>query len=101
LTTRVLRTIAVGRHVLLLAEVAADGETLLAGEQIGAVHRRDLLRVIALRRGGSAAVDWSPAPDYHIRAGDRLLVVATRAGLSGLLRRDDPDKVLPADPVAP
>jgi Trk K+ transport system NAD-binding subunit len=98
---QVLRTIAVGRHVLLLADVAADGDTLLAGERIGAVHRPDLLRVIALRREGSAAADWSPAPDYIVQPGDRLMVMATRAGLAGLLRRDDPDKAVPADPVAP
>jgi Trk K+ transport system NAD-binding subunit len=98
---QVLRTIAVGRHVLLLAEVAADGDTALAGECIGAVHRQDLLRVIALRRVGSAAVDWSPTPDYVVRAGDRLIVVATRAGLSALLRRDEPDQARPTDPVPP
>jgi Trk K+ transport system NAD-binding subunit len=98
---QVLRTIAVGRHVLLLADVAADGDTLLAGERIEAVHRPDLLRVIALRRDGSAAVDWSPGPAYQIRSGDRLVVVATRAGLSGLLRRDDTDAARPADPVPP
>jgi Trk K+ transport system NAD-binding subunit len=96
----VLRTIAVGRHVLLLADVPADSDTMLAGERIGTVHRPHLLRVIALRRGGSDVVDWSPAPDYVVGTGDRLVVVATRAGLSGLLRRDDPDKAVPADPAA-
>jgi Trk K+ transport system NAD-binding subunit len=89
----VLRTIAVGRHVLLLADVAADGQTLLAGERIGDVHRPDLLRVIALRRAGSDLVEWAPARDYVVCVGDRIVVVATRAGLSGLLRRDDPEKV--------
>jgi Trk K+ transport system NAD-binding subunit len=102
---QVLRTIAVGRHVLLLADVSADGDTALTGERIGAVHRPDLLRVIALRREGGATVDWSPSPEYLVRAGDRLVVVATRAGLSGLLRRDDArddhDAARPADPVAP
>jgi Trk K+ transport system NAD-binding subunit len=101
LNHHVLRTIAVGRHVLLLADVAADDETVLAGERIGAVHRPDLVRVIALRRGGSDAVEWSPAPDYLVRAGDRVVVVATRAGLSGLLRRDNPDKLRPAGSTAP
>ncbi|MGH3301068.1 MAG: hypothetical protein ACRDOK_05135 [Streptosporangiaceae bacterium] len=49
LDQHVLRTIAVGRHVLLLAAVAADDDTVLAGERIGSVHRPGLLRVIALR----------------------------------------------------
>jgi Trk K+ transport system NAD-binding subunit len=85
---QVLRTIAVGRHVLLLADVPAhDGG--LAGKQLASVHQPGLLRVIALRRADTVAVDWSPAPDCVISAGDSVLVLATRAGLSGLLRRDD------------
>lgn len=97
----VLRTIAVGRHVLLLAEVSADDNTALAGERIGAVHRPNLLRVIALRQAGCDTVDWAPTPDYVLAAGDRVVVVATRAGLSLLLRRDDPDKVQAAGTTAP
>lgn len=86
---QVLRMIAVGRHVLLLAEVAADSETGLAGQPIAAVHQPGLLRVIALRRPG-AGVDWSPAPGYAIQAGDRIVVLATRAGLSGIVREANP-----------
>jgi Trk K+ transport system NAD-binding subunit len=86
---QVLRTIAVGRHVLLLADVpAADGG--LAGQQISAVHQPGLVRLIALRRADSAGADWSPAPDDVISSGDSVVVLATRAGLSGMLRRDDP-----------
>jgi len=87
---QVLRTIAVGRHVVLLAEiaVAADGGADVAGERIAAMHRPGLLRVIGLRRARGEWVDWSPAADYVLAAGDRLLVLATRAGLSGLLRPD-------------
>jgi Trk K+ transport system NAD-binding subunit len=86
---QVLRTIAVGRHVLLLAEVAAEEGGGVAGQPIAAVHQPGLLRVIALRRLGIDGVDWSPAPDYLIRVGDHVLVLATRAGLSGMLRRDN------------
>jgi hypothetical protein len=85
----VLRTIAVGRHVLLLADVPAD-DGGLAGRQFASVHQPGLLRVIALRRADTTGVDWSPVPDYVIGARDSVLVLATRAGLSGLLRRDDP-----------
>ena len=90
---QVLRTIAVGRHVLLLADVTADGASGLVGQAIEAVHQPGLLRVIALRRlqttGTSARVDWSPDPRYPIQPGDRIVILATRAGLSGLLRRGD------------
>jgi Trk K+ transport system NAD-binding subunit len=83
---QVLRTIAVGRHVLLMAEVAADDGTGLAGRRVAEVHQPGTLRVIALRRPGRPDADWSPAADYLICAGDRLVVLATRAGLSGILR---------------
>jgi len=91
---QVLRTIAVGRHVLLLAEIAADSETGLAGKPVTAVHQAGLRRVIAIRpspdgdgRGSDTAV-WSPAPGYLIRPGDRVVVLATRAGLSEVVRQD-------------
>jgi Trk K+ transport system NAD-binding subunit len=84
---QVRRTIAVGRHVLLLADIpAADGG--LIGTQLAGVHQPGLLRVIALRHAEIDDVDWSPAPDYVISAGDSVVVLATRAGLSGLLRYD-------------
>jgi len=90
---QVLRTIAVGRHVLLMADVTADSASGLVGEAIDAVHRPGQLRVIALRglqaAGTTARVDWSPDPRYHIQPGDRIVVLATRAGLSGMLRRGD------------
>jgi Trk K+ transport system NAD-binding subunit len=86
---QVLRTIAVGRHVLLIADVLAD-EGDLAGVPVMSVHQPGLLRLIAVRGADSSSVDWSPAPDYVIRSGDSVVVLATRAGLSGMLRRDDP-----------
>jgi Trk K+ transport system NAD-binding subunit len=83
---QVLRTIAVGRHVLLLAEVTAGSVAGLVGQPVAAIHRPGTLRVIALWRADSAVADWSPAPEYQAEAADRLVVLATRAGLSGLLR---------------
>jgi Trk K+ transport system NAD-binding subunit len=85
---QVLRTIAVGRHVLLMAEVMAGSIAGLTGESIAAIHQPGTLRVIALRRAGQTAADWSPDPDYQVAAADRLVVLATRAGLSGILRAD-------------
>ncbi|MGO8959287.1 MAG: potassium channel family protein [Streptosporangiaceae bacterium] len=86
---QVLRTIAVGRHVLLLAEVAAIGGGGLAGQPIAGLHANGLLKVIAVRRLAEAAADWAPATSYQISAGDRLVVLATRAGLAGILRRNE------------
>jgi Trk K+ transport system NAD-binding subunit len=83
---QVLRTISVGRHVLLLAEVTADGDAGVAGQPVAAVHQPGTLRVIALRRLDASDADWSPDPHYVMQAGDRLVVLATRAGLSSVLR---------------
>lgn len=89
---QVRRTIAVGRHVLLLAEVAADGEARLAGRAVAQVHKPGTLRVVALRRGGAAEADWSPGAAAVIDPGDQLIVLATRAGLSAVLTGgDEPD----------
>lgn len=86
---QVLRTIAVGRHVLLLAEVAVVSDANLAGQPVVALHEDGLLRVIAVRRPLGGGADWSPAAANRISAGDRLVVLATRAGLSGVLRRNE------------
>jgi Trk K+ transport system NAD-binding subunit len=83
---QVLRTIAVGRHVLLVAEAQVGDDTGLAGMHIAEVHEPGLLRAIALRRAGAPDADWSPDGGYRLQPGDRLVVLATRAGLSRVLR---------------
>jgi Trk K+ transport system NAD-binding subunit len=89
---QVLRTIPVGRHVLLIAEVPVSPGAELAGARAEDVHGgSDSVRLIALRRraGGTAAA-WSPLPDTELAAGDRLVVLATRAGLGRVLARCRP-----------
>ena len=87
---QVLRTIAVGRHVLLIAEIPVGPGAELAGHRLGDVHSIGDVRVIALRQRGAAAVDWSPQPGYQLAARDRLVVLATRAGLGRFLARSRP-----------
>jgi Trk K+ transport system NAD-binding subunit len=84
---QVLRTIAVGRHVLVIADVPVGAGSALAGWAVSDVHERGTVRVIAVRRRGAERVDWSPRQDYRLMAQDRIYVLATRAGLSGILRR--------------
>jgi Trk K+ transport system NAD-binding subunit len=84
---QVLRTIAVGRHVLVIADVPVGRDGELAGRRVGDVHERGTIRVIGLRRPDVQRVDWSPAEDYRLAAGDRIFVLATRAGLSAVLRQ--------------
>jgi Trk K+ transport system NAD-binding subunit len=87
---QLLRTIAVGRHVLLIAEVPIGAGAELAGGRLEDVHRAGELRVIAIRRRGAAGVDWSPHPGYQLAAQDKLVVLATRAGLGRVQARSRP-----------
>jgi len=89
---QVLRTIPVGRHVLLIAEVPVGEGSALAGHRVDDVHDGSDLRLIALRRRGGAGVGWSPRPGDVLRPLDGLVVLATRAGLSRVLARSQPGK---------
>ena len=82
---QVLRTIAVGRHVLLIADLGVGAGSQLDGSPVEQVHQNGLVRVLAVQRSGGAAVDWSPTGDLRLAAQDRLFVIATRAGLSRVL----------------
>jgi Trk K+ transport system NAD-binding subunit len=76
---QVLRTIAVGRHVLLIADVRAGPG--LAGTVVADTEQDGQARVLALQAGGAAALDWSPHRGYLLAADDRMIVLATRKGL--------------------
>jgi len=81
----VLRTIAVGRHVLLIADVrVADGADLI-GKRLVEMEDDGLARILALQAQGAQRPDWQPQRDYELATGDRVIVVATRAGLSRFL----------------
>jgi Trk K+ transport system NAD-binding subunit len=81
----VIRTIPVGRHVLLVAEVPVGKGAPLDGARVRAAGRTGDVRVIALTRFGEPGAIWSPVPTQRVNAGDRLAVVARRDGLSWLL----------------
>jgi Trk K+ transport system NAD-binding subunit len=82
---QVLRTIAVGRHVLLIADVRVEDQAGLAGSLLAGTERDGQARVLALQAGGSPGFDWSPRRDYRLGPGDRLIVLATRQGLGPFL----------------
>jgi Trk K+ transport system NAD-binding subunit len=97
---QVLRTVAVGRHVLLVAELLIEPGSELAGAPVRSAEREGQVRVLAVQPsspsmyGGSAAsasgsgtpgTDWAPDHERPLQPGDRVLVIATRAGLRVLL----------------
>jgi len=82
---QVLRTIAVGRHVLLIADVRVADQAGLAGSFIRDTEHDGRARVLALQVSGSGTLDWSPHRGYLLAPGDRLIVLATRKGLEPFL----------------
>jgi Trk K+ transport system NAD-binding subunit len=81
----VLRTIAVGRHVLLISDVVVAEGADLAGKRLVDLESDGLARILALQARRAPRPDWSPSRSYELAAGDRVIVVATRAGLSRFL----------------
>jgi Trk K+ transport system NAD-binding subunit len=79
----VLATIPVRRHVLLLAELPIGSGSELEHQTVAAVNRPGEVRVLAIRT--AEQVLWRPAEGRPLRSTDRLIVAASRAGLSQLL----------------
>jgi len=96
LNRAVIATIPVDRHALLVAEVPVAAGSPLAGGKLGAVSQPQGVRVIAVTRSGQPRLDWSPSAEELINPGDRLTVVARRAGLTWLLRQASPALAVPA-----
>jgi Trk K+ transport system NAD-binding subunit len=80
---QVLRTIAVGRHVLLIADIRV--EEGLAGSSIADTEQEGQSRVLAVQAVGATRLDWSPRRGYRLASGDRLILLATRRGLGRFL----------------
>jgi len=93
---QVLRTIPVGRHVLLIADVLVEPDAELAGQPIEAAQHPGQAHILAVRRHNTDSFDWSLDRDYQIEPHDRLLVLATRAGLGRTLARNQPQAPLTA-----
>jgi Trk K+ transport system NAD-binding subunit len=87
---QVLRTIPVGRHMLLIADIRVAAGSDLAGRPVEDVHQTGQVRVIGLQRPGASRVDWSPGHQGPLAPQARIYVLATRAGLSQVLARSQP-----------
>ena len=87
---KVLRTIPVGRHVLVIADVRVESGSDIAGQPLADLERDRLSRVLALAERGRPRFDWSPRRDRPLVAGDRVIVLATQTGLSTFLAGNRP-----------
>ncbi|MGC4804043.1 NAD-binding protein [Micromonospora sp. DT233] len=96
----VIATIPVGRHALLVTEVPVAAGSALDGRPLAAVAHPGEVRLLAHTRPGQKA-DWSADPRLVITAGDRLTVMARRAGLTALLRETTPPDPSPDAPAGP
>jgi len=74
----------VGRRVLLFTEVTVSAESAAPGRWLSAIEEPGACRILALARTPGESWVWD-AEDVQVRGGDRLAVVATRAGLARLL----------------
>ena len=57
---QVLRTIAVGLDVLLIADLGVGTGAELDGAAVQAVHQTGLVRVLAVEPAGGAPANWAP-----------------------------------------
>ncbi len=81
----VIGTIGVRRRVLLVANVPVLEGSWFADRPVSDVYEPGLARVIALIPAGEIEGVLSPLGDRRLVVGDRLVVVATRVGLSHIL----------------
>ncbi len=80
---QVLATIPVRRRVIMLAELPIAQGSLLEHKTVAMVNRPHEARLLAVRTTDQML--WRPPGGRPLRSTDRLVVVATRAGLSQLL----------------
>jgi Trk K+ transport system NAD-binding subunit len=94
---QVLGTIPVGRRVLLIAEVPIHAGSQLDGVASHAVNAPRQAQVIAIRRHATGTFELPPPKDHRLATGDRLVVLATRAGLGRVLTRSVAPSAPPQD----
>ncbi|GAA5153038.1 NAD-binding protein [Pseudonocardia eucalypti] len=81
----VLATIPIGRRVLLLSDLPVLPGATMVGKPLGELSEPTVVRVLGLQRGGDMPLELPPPAGYEVAGGDRLLVVATRGGLTRFL----------------
>jgi Trk K+ transport system NAD-binding subunit len=91
LERRVTAMIPVRRRVLLTTELPVGVGSRAAGAPLSTMDRDGLVRVLAVRTG-TGRWEWQPPLRRTLTAGDRIAVVATRAGLAQTLLATRPPR---------
>jgi Trk K+ transport system NAD-binding subunit len=96
---QVIATIPVRRRALLVAELPVGADSILEHQGAAAVNDEHATRLLAIRTGDGSQILWRPSDARPLRRTDKLLVVATRAGLATLLAKTaaplEPDQSAP------
>ncbi|MGH3260372.1 MAG: TrkA C-terminal domain-containing protein, partial [Trebonia sp.] len=75
--------------------VRVEPDSDIAGRSPAELERDGLSRVLALAGRGTPRFNWSPERDRRLVAGDRVIVLATRAGLATFLAESRPPVTAP------
>jgi Trk K+ transport system NAD-binding subunit len=78
-------TIPAGNRLLVLAERRIDVGSRAEGETLAELERRTRSRILVVKENGRLA--WRPPGDSRLVAGQELVVVTTRRGLSEVVAR--------------
>jgi Trk K+ transport system NAD-binding subunit len=96
----IIDIVSVGRRVLLVAEIPVGASCSLEGRPVAEIQRPGETLLLAVRTGRGDQTLWSPPRGRLLVRTDRLLVIATRAGLGRLLADTAPPSSAPP-PSAP
>jgi Trk K+ transport system NAD-binding subunit len=81
LDREVIGTISVGRRVLVIAVIPLAAGSPWIGARLRNLEAAGELRVLGVSVDRGRTTDWTPAAFRQLDEGDRIFVVATRAGL--------------------
>ncbi|OKI62265.1 NAD(P)-binding protein [Micromonospora sp. CB01531] len=98
---QVIDTISVGRRVLLVADLPVGAGSDIEGRYCRDLSQPGAVQVIAMRTGRADQTIWALPERRPLVRTDRLIVVATRAGLAALLPRTVPSADPPPLAAAP
>lgn len=82
LDREVIGTISVGRRVLVIAVIPLVAGSPWIGSRLRSLEKPGELRVLGVSVDRGRTTDWTPASFRQLEEGDRIFVVATRAGLA-------------------